>query len=207
MARSHPAREIEIKLSVPDAAQARRKIKQAGFRVSRPRVFENNLIYDTPELALRRKGTLLRVRKAGPIFKLTYKGPDAGGRHKSREELEIEISHGKLMTAILERLGFEPVFRYEKFRTEFEQPGTRGTVTLDETPIGFFLELEGAPSWIDRTARLLGFAASDYILKSYGRLYLEFRKTRPRAPRDMVFKSSKPAPRRAARQSAGPPLE
>jgi predicted adenylyl cyclase CyaB len=205
VARSHPAREIEIKLRVPDAAHARRKIRQAGFRISPPRVFESNLIYDTPELALRRTGTLLRIRKAGRIFKLTYKGPDAGRRHKSREELEIEISNGKLLMAILERLGFAQVFRYEKFRTEFEQPGARGTVTLDETPIGFFLELEGAPRWIDRTARLLGFAANDYILASYGGLYLEFRKTHPRAPRDMVLKSSRPAPRRAARPSAGPP--
>jgi hypothetical protein len=34
---------------------------------------------------------------------------------------------------------------------------------LDETPAGVFLELEGPSRWIDRTARRLGFAESDYL--------------------------------------------
>jgi hypothetical protein len=62
--------------------------------------------------------------------------------------------------------------------TEYFQPGTHGIVTLDETPIGCFLEIEGAPRWIDLTARRLGFQKFDYITASYGRLYQEFSKAR-----------------------------
>ena len=47
------AHETEIKLAVPDARTARRFLRAAGFRVSRPRVFESNTIFDTPESGLR----------------------------------------------------------------------------------------------------------------------------------------------------------
>ena len=101
-----------------------------------------------------------------------YKSPAAiGGRHKSREELEIEISDAGTALAILENLGFHRVFRYQKYRTEYSQPGARGVVTLDETPIGCYLEVEGSPRWIDRTARKLGFSEKHYITASYGALF------------------------------------
>jgi hypothetical protein len=35
-----------------------------------------------------------------------------------------------------------------------------------------YLELEGAPGWIDRNARRLGFAESDYSTASYYGLYV-----------------------------------
>ena len=60
------------------------------------------------------------------------------------------------------------MFRYEKYRTEFRQPRRAGVAMLDETPVGVYLELEGTPHWIDRTARRLGFQESDYITASYG---------------------------------------
>src|SRR6266849_2529393 len=151
-------REIEIKLRVASAPAARRLLRAGGFRVLRRRVFEDNRIFDTPELMLRRAGSVLRVREAGKISRVTYKGPTAGGRHKSREELEIEISDAATAALVLERLCFHPVFRYQKYRTEYSQPGSHGVVTLDETPIGCFLEIEGAPRWIDLTARPAGLS-------------------------------------------------
>jgi adenylate cyclase len=50
------------------------------------------------------------------------------------------------------------VFRYEKFRTEWEMED--GHLVLDETPIGVWAELEGQPLWIDATLEKLGIAAS-----------------------------------------------
>ena len=73
---------------------------------------------------------------------------------------------------MLSRLDFIPTFRYEKFRTEYHRAGETGVATLDETPIGVYLELEGAPAWIDRSARRLGFAESDYSTASYYGLYV-----------------------------------
>lgn len=194
---AHAAQETEIKLAVAGAAAVRRRLRAAGFTVSRRRVFESNVIFDTPGLALRRGGTLLRVRQAGGVATITYKGRALAGRLKSREERELEIADAEAMAAIFDRLGFHPVFRYEKYRTEFRPAHGPGVAMLDETPVGVYLELEGSPRWIDRAARQLGFAERDYITASYGRLYLEWCRTKKTAPGNMVFQppSSRSKPR------------
>ena len=181
-------RENEIKLAVADAPSGRRLLHAAGFRVHKPRVFESNFVFDTSEFAILHGGALLRLRQVKKHGVLTYKGPaDEGGLHKSRQEVESEVADPAAVRFILERLGYRQAFRYDKFRTEFKRPGEAGEATLDETPIGVFLELEGSPTWVDRTARKLGFSPADYITRSYGRLYTEFCETRgiPRA--NMVF--------------------
>ena len=185
---SRGGHETEIKLAPPDVAAAKRMLYRAGFRVHKRRRFEDNLILDTPELSLRKAGALLRVREAGGKAIVTFKGRPVAGKHKSREELEVEVSGAAAMRAIAERLGFTPSFRYQKYRTEYKQPGRSGIATLDETPIGVYMELEGSPEWIDRTARRLGFAESDYITASYGSLYFEWRANHKRASEDMVWR-------------------
>ncbi len=162
-------------------------LRAAGFRVAKRRVFEANALFDTADGAVRRGGRLLRVREAGPLGLLTYKGPAAPGKHKSREEIETGVSDAARLVRILARLHFAPAFRYEKFRTEYRRPGEAGVATLDETPIGVYLELEGTPAWIDRTARRLGAAESTYITASYYTLYLDYCKARGVRPAHMVF--------------------
>jgi adenylate cyclase class 2 len=189
---SHRDREIEIKLSVPSAAAARRVLRKAGFRVLNRRIFEDNIVFDTPESSLRGQRCLLRLRTAGKRTTLTFKGPPDVSRHKSREELETAIENGPGMSRILERLRFGRHFRYQKFRTEYSQPGEPGIAMLDETPIGVFLELEGPPGWIDSEALTLGFQESDYITASYGSLYLEWCRRRRCKPSDMVFRPRRP---------------
>jgi adenylate cyclase class 2 len=177
--------EIKLRISDPDAMQAR--LRDAGFEVTAARVFEGNTIYDTPGGDLKRGGTLLRLRQAGGKAILTVKGPAKPGKHKSREEIETTLGDAAAGALILTRLGFVPVFRYEKYRTEYERRGIPGTVTVDETPIGWFLELEGSPEWIDRTAGDLGFAEKDYIILSYGALYMDYCNARQAAPTHMIF--------------------
>ncbi len=192
---SQSAHETEIKLAVKDARSARRLLREAGFVVSRPRVFEANTVFDTPELRLRTSSCLLRIREAGRVATITYKGAPEAGKYKSREELELEIGDAATMIAIIERLGYRRVFRYEKYRTEFRQPRRAGVVMLDETPVGVYLELEGTPAWIDRTTRKLGFPESGYITASYARVYLDWCAANGCTPGDMTFQSE---PRRSA---------
>ncbi len=142
-----------------------------GFEVLHPRIFERNLIFDTPDSTLRNSRRLLRLRDAGGAVTLTFKGPATEGKHKSREEREVHPDNFEGMQIILERLGYAVSFRYDKFRTEFHRPGEAGIATIDETPAGTFMELEGDPAWIDRTATLLGFGEADYILASYAAIY------------------------------------
>jgi adenylate cyclase, class 2 len=184
---THTGREVEIKLAVSGAAEAQRMLRAAGFRVSKRRVFEKNTVFDTGSQTLRKSARLLRVRETGKIAKLTYKGPPDNGKYKSREELELDLSDARAIGAIFERLAYHPAFRYEKFRTEFRQRASTGVATVDETPIGVYLELEGAPAWIDRTAHRLGFEEKDYITASYARLYVEWCEARGVEPGNMLF--------------------
>ncbi len=185
---AHGGREIEIKLGIADAREGRRKLRAAGFRVVRRRVFETNTVYDTPSSGLRQQGMLLRLRTAGKVHTLTFKGPPAIGKHKSRVEMEVSVSDAVAGARVIEALGYGPKFRYEKYRTEFAKSGEAGLAVIDETPIGCFLELEGSPRWIDRTARALGFRESDYNTKSYGTLYLDYCREHGVRPSNMVFR-------------------
>jgi len=203
MTRTSEPREIEIKLALPDAAAGRRLLRAAGFRISKRRVFEANTLFDTARGALRRKGCLLRVREEGRLGILTYKGAQAIGKYKDREELEVQVSDPRRLSAILASLDFVPAFRYEKFRTEYRRHGEKGVATLDETPIGVYTELEGAPGWIDRSARRLGFAESDYSTASYYGLYVDYCRKHGLRPTHMTFRKQESEVR--SQKSAQPP--
>lgn len=191
MKRAEGPREVEIKIAMPGALQARRLLRRHGFRLLRPRVLQDDAVLDDARRSLRRAGCLLRLRRSGAGASLTYKGPAQPGRHKNREEIEIPLPAGAAAAAarILERLGFRTVFRYQKCRSEYVRDGEPGVAALDETPIGVFLELEGPPDWIDRTARLLGFTPRDYITATYAELYVHHCRRHGRKPADMVFEA------------------
>jgi len=184
------ATETEIKLRLlADPGPIRRSLRSLGFRVSKRRVHEMNVLFDTPEFSLRKQGMLIRLRAVNSRTILTYKGPPQPGKHKRREEIESGVENSQNFERVLSRLGYAPVFRYEKFRTEYGQSGAPGIVTVDETPIGNFLEIEGPASWIDRTAKALGFSTPDYITKSYGTLYIDYCAALGIQPRNMLFRA------------------
>ena len=180
--------EIEIKVALESVVKARALLRAQDFQVTTRRVFEENLVLDDAERTLYNRGALLRVRRAGKIVTCTSKGPEAqGGRHKRREEHEFRASDFDSALAVFATAGFHETFRYEKFRTEFARRDEPGHVTLDETPIGVYMELEGPAGWIDRTAKLLGFPRSAWITLSYWRLYRQLCGERGVTPGNMVF--------------------
>ena len=167
----------------------RKRLREVGFRIHKRRVFERNVVLDTPARDIGLSGQLIRIRRVGGRSIITYKGPSKDGRHKSREEIETQVADPEVLETIFERLGLQPTFRYEKLRTEYERPGHKGIVTIDETPVGDFLEIEGGSKWIDATARELGFTRSDYITSSYGELYLQHCCDHGINPTQMIFRS------------------
>ena len=194
--------EIEVKVRSGDRRGFLRQLSRLKAKLTRARVHEMNTLYDTGDGQLARQGQMLRLRVERPAGSargagrgtksakdrpastgvLTFKGPADGAEtnnpepYKVREEHELRISSPEEMPKIFEALGLRPCFRYEKFRMTFSLPGmTQLKLTLDETPIGLFVELEGERGEIDRAAGMLGFARSDYINKSYGALFVEER--------------------------------
>jgi adenylate cyclase class 2 len=183
------SKEIEIKFRVADLRTLARKLRGAGFRVVTPRTHEMNTLYDLPGQVLRGRKELLRLRKYGSGWTLTHKAGKQTRQYSSRIELETGVADGKKMDLILRALGYSPSFRYEKFRAELTDG--KGQVVVDETPIGNFCEIEGAPRWIDATAKKLGVTAADYITKNYAGLFLEWKARTKSSAEEMTFRALK----------------
>jgi adenylate cyclase class 2 len=187
-------RETEIKLPVPQIALLRRRLKALGFRVSQPRRFESNRLFDFADQRLRRSRRLLRLRYVSGDCLLTFKGPPFKSlRHKVRDETESHIANGNAVREIFRSLGLRETFRYDKYRTTYARRRddlkrrTPPLAELDETPIGNYLELEGPSSWIDAVARELGYEANAYITASYAALYFQDCRRKGKRPGNMVF--------------------
>jgi adenylate cyclase, class 2 len=181
--------ETEIKFRVADATDLEAKLSSIGFNLITPRSFETNTLYDTADRSLRVKRELIRIRQYNGKWLLTHKRvPDSGigeDRHKHRIETETELSDGSALAEVFASIGFIPVFRYEKWRTEWSDD--IGHCVLDETPLGVFAELEGAPEWIDRIAHDLGIAAEDRMTLSYGRIFEMWREQTGSTAQDLTF--------------------
>ncbi len=176
-----------------------RNLRAAGFRLLTPRTREMNTLYDLPGEVLRSRKELLRLRRYGLLWILTHKSKGKVGRHRSRVELETGVADGKKMDLILRALGYAPSFRYEKFRAEWTDG--KGKVVVDETPIGNFCEIEGAPRWIDATAKKLGVSRADYITTNYAGLFLDWKARTKSDALEMTFKavaSRKPSRRHSS---------
>lgn len=180
-------KEIEIKFRIDNVRDLNLRLQKSRFRLITPRTHEINTLYDLPDQSLRRRGELLRLRKYGSEWILTHKAKGKAGRHKTRVETETKIADGAKLDAILRALGFAPSFRYEKFRAEWSDG--KGHVVVDQTPVGDFGEIEGPSRWIDRTAKLLQIAPSDYITATYTELFFEWKKRTGSAANEMTFKA------------------
>jgi len=182
---SNDGNEVEIKFLVDDVERLTGALRQAGLREKTPFTFESNTLYDTPAGELRRTGQLLRLRIYGERTVLTHKSRGNAGRHKSRAERETEVADAEQMHEILTALGYEPTFRYEKYRAEWTDG--EGEVVVDRTPIGEVAEIEGRPDWIDHVAKLLNVHEHDYITSSYAQLFLSWKASTGSLAEDMTF--------------------
>jgi adenylate cyclase class 2 len=164
------AQETEIKLAVTDAKEFQRALKRLKAKPvssGSPRVHELNVIFDSAEGVLAKRGQLLRIRTetAEPQRKkapakgkntawkqrvlVTFKRPtgddevSAAGRvtsrYKVREELELEIGDGGTLTKIFEDLGLDGWFRYEKYRTTYKLSKSQAWAR------GLLIELDETP--------------------------------------------------------------
>jgi adenylate cyclase class 2 len=177
--------EVEIKFRIAGLPALRRSLRAAGFRVATRRTHEMNTLYDLPGNPLRTRGELLRLRLYGKHWTVTHKARAIVGRHKSRTEIETRVTDGAALEAILQACGFQPGFRYEKFRTELTDG--RGHVVIDETPIGNFAEIEGPPRWIDQIARRLQIKPAQYITDSYAGLFFQWKSQTGSKAQNMLF--------------------
>lgn len=177
--------EQEIKLAYPDVEAARQAVTTAGGRLVVSRRLLDDRFFDTHDLKLRRAGEVLRIRQDGTHAVLTWKGPSQRGEVKTREEIETGCGDADTLASVLGALGYVPHFRSQKYREEYAID--TATVTIDEAPVGVFIEIEATPPVIAGVAARLGRSASDYELASYASLWRRWLETRGAPFRDMVF--------------------
>ena len=178
--------EIEIKFRVPDLAALNPRLQNLGLTQITPRTHEINILFDLPGRPLRAKGDLLRLRKYGDTWLLTHKAKTTNDSpHKIRVETETRVADGEKMESILTALQFQPVFRYEKFRAEWQ--AAHGHVVVDETPIGNFAEIEGPANWIDSIAQQLGIPPAQYITETYAALFFAWKRESKSQAEEMTF--------------------
>jgi len=187
------ANEVEIKFRIADVRTLTSALNRAGFRQIMPSTHEMNTLYDLSGQKLCKRGELLRLRQYGKEWILTHKAKGTAGRHKVRVERETRVEDGKQMDGILRALGFEPTFRYEKYRAEWSDG--KGHVVLDRTPIGNVGEIEGPARWIDRTARALGIARENYITQTYAAMFFEWKRRTGSAAKEMTFRAVRKKPK------------
>jgi adenylate cyclase class 2 len=183
--------ETEIKFRASDLPGLTRQLEAAGFTLLTPRSFESNVLYDTPDRRMRARTEILRIRSYAGHWTLTHKRlPDAGpgeDRHKHRIETETEVADGHALAEVFFSLGLVAAFRYEKWRTEWQDG--EGHCVVDETPLGNYAELEGTAEWIDRIAERLEIRPEDYITLSYGRLFDQWRLQHASDATDLTFQA------------------
>jgi adenylate cyclase class 2 len=182
--------ETEVKLACGDLG----RLRDAGFTmtISTPRHFEDNWLLDSSDQVLFRQRAALRVRSVNGKGSVTFKGvlPESEASPlKVREEIESDTSDPAQMIAVFEKLGFQRAFRYQKYRTNFclRLDGNELKVSLDETPMGNFIEIEGDEKTILRVLEAAGFSSKDIIRESYPDLQLERCRARGVALEDLVF--------------------
>ena len=182
------ATESEVKLPVAGLQPVRDVLERAGAHLVQGMTREVNCLYDSADGRLRSKDMALRLREYGGSSILTLKEKAVfRGPVKQRPEHEVEVSQSDGLRTILEQLGYRPSFRYEKDREIWRLGAVQ--VMLDHTPMGDFVEIEGAESRLEQAARSLGLDLGQSLHLSYPRLWEEHRRLEGNAdlPKDMVF--------------------
>jgi adenylate cyclase class 2 len=156
--------EAKFLLSLPN--NIRQSLLDMGGRVLVPRVFERNLRFDINDGFLSANKKVLRLRQDN-LTTLTYKFSKS---IEERIEIEIEVDNFRTTRGLLQALGYNVVFTYEKYRETFLLDPVH--IMLDELPFGHFMEIEGTSlKMVERAATALGMQWEIRIKRSYMELF------------------------------------
>ena len=180
--------EREIKLRFVDPIEARAAVLAAGATPLRGRRLQEDCLLDTEDGLLHKRRCVLRVRVEGGKSLLTFKGPVQVSPVKVREEQETVVGDGFVLLRVLEELGFQVWFRYQKYREEFASADV--IVAVDETPVGTFVEIEGTEDGIESMALALSRTPGDYLIDSYRTLFTQHCEAHGMDARDMLFEEA-----------------
>ena len=168
--------EGKIRISPNDLDEVRNQLTELGARLVSSSNRETNLLFDLPDQSLKQTDCVLRLRTYGHKTTLTFKGIRQNDPLcKNRKELETRVADSQILHRILENLGINICYEYEKFREIYrvELEGQPVEICLDETPVGVFVEIEGHSGAVQKTAKNLGWSTDQFLTNTYVELYKE----------------------------------
>lgn len=138
--------EIEIKMRLTDRPATEARLRELGA-AEEPAVLESNTYFDSPGGDLKSSDRGLRVRHTvhadgSTSARITYKGPRAHGKLKSRIETELKVDDARAAAEMLTAIGYLPSLSFEKKRVTWKLDDC--LVELDTLPyLGDYVEIEG----------------------------------------------------------------
>ena len=138
--------EVEVKLPLFRRSITERALVEAGFEAG-DLVKESDIYYTSDFHDFMKRDEALRIRQSENLTQissrsiLTYKGAKLDKVSMTRQELETVVESPENMQAILQALGYEPLFPVRKLRQYYHKG--RITACVDQVEgLGSFLELE-----------------------------------------------------------------
>jgi adenylate cyclase class 2 len=177
-------KEIEAKFYLPQLDDIRAQIQSLDGYLLKSRILEHNLRFDTASRDLSGRHSLLRLRQDQSTI-LTYKHADSV---VERTEIEIEVNDFDTTKALLEAIGFEAFFIYEKYRETYSLKPC--TIMLDELPFGHFIEIEGESlEDVKQIAAKLDLPWEKRVKRNYPSLFYALQKKLNLPFRDATFEN------------------
>lgn len=168
-------KEIEVKLPLADFREIKKILKGLRAKKKYRETLERNLLFDHKSLGLKERDWVLRLRQFGRKNLLTLKTKTTGKKgFKVREEINLYIEDFEKMKEVFKKMGFSEVFYYEKYREEYELNGL--SISLDKTPVGNYVEIEGDYKKIEGFLKKIGVKIEQTLSLSYFQLFRLFDK-------------------------------
>lgn len=183
--------EIELKFVHVDPSMVREKLSALGG-LCKGRHLERNVVFDTPKREMKDESKLLRLRtkqwKDSHETVLTLKLPPKGDIPedvKIYDERETLVESFDGTYAILEGLGYDGAFRYDKMREEWVLDNV--VICLDELSFDTVIELEGERDDILSLAEKLALPKESASTATYHELHKAYRERLGLAPQDSFY--------------------
>lgn len=135
--------------------------------------FQKTIRFDTKDKKLEKDGRFLRVRSGSKNI-LTMKIKRENKNLFEREEIESEIQDLEKVRKIINELGFNYERIMEKYRSDWLLDDI--SISVDELPFGFFVELEGEENNIFKLMEKLKLEDSKKIKVTYWDLFDKYKK-------------------------------
>jgi len=166
--------EIELKiLNIDVAAITKKLIHMGATQYPEQRIIAKH--FDFPDLRLKKKGEVFRIRTVGDTVEVCYKhSHEDDADFCAGQEEQTEVTDFDAMVTIIEQLGMFCRIYHEKKRTSFKKDNLK--FEIDTYPdIPAYLEIEGERDAIKAAIKELGYAMKDttslrarQVIESYG---------------------------------------